>query len=46
MTREEWNRYIGDLADYRATCHHYPPAEQRFERRRTRNSVDGARAHQ
>ena len=25
MTREEWDRYIGDLAHYRATCPGHPP---------------------
>jgi hypothetical protein len=24
LTREEWNAYIGDLADYRATCPEFP----------------------
>jgi hypothetical protein len=27
MTRDEWARYLGDLADYRATCDQYPPAD-------------------
>jgi WD40 repeat protein len=27
MTREEWDRYLGDLANYRATCDQYPAAD-------------------
>ena len=25
MTRQEWNRYLGDLADYHVTCPDHPP---------------------
>jgi hypothetical protein len=24
LTREEWDRYVGDLLPYRATCAQYP----------------------